>query len=520
MIADKTETQARTIAIMDLGSNSLRMIIVRIEKNRVTSILNQVKQMVRLGEGAFEARHLQPEPKKRTLEALRDFSGMCQSYGVDEIVALATAAVRDAADGQSFMDEIRKETGIDFTVISGKEEARLICLGVSVALEPFSGKRMFIDIGGGSTELSIAHGKSIEELESLKLGAVRLAGMFSCSGKVSVQSYAKMQQYVRNNAVLPLQRMDAQSPEELVGSSGTIQSLAEMAVAMERENGRKTGDTAEVLTYSGLRRVIKALCECNEEERTALPGMNPRRSAILITGAVILQTVMEEVGFEYVRVSSRGLRDGALVDYMERQFPERGSMSIREESALRLARLCRFEEVHSRHVAKLSSMLCDSARGAGLYSAPARMSELLHYAAILHDIGIFISFSKHNAHSYYLIQNSEMLGFTQKEVSFIAALAYFHRYGFIKKEKSGISIPDDWQEHARYLSLFLSLAEAMDKSHRQAVIFAGFLRKEGKVCLVVRTSGPCPVEQERMKRSLRALEKCFGQVSIVWDRME
>ena len=373
--------RGRTVAIMDLGSNSLRMMIVRIGENRVTSVLNQVKQMVRLGEGAFEEHRLQPEPMRRTIAALRGFAGMCRSYGVDEIVALATAAVRDAANGQEFMDEVRRETGVDFTVISGREEARLICRGVSVALEPFAGKRMFIDIGGGSTELSVAEGSNILELESLKLGAVRLAGLFPGSGPVSSQRYAEMQKYVRDHAVLPLQRMEAQAPGELVGSSGTIQSLAEMAVAMARDSGKKTGDTAEMLSYSSLRRVVKALCERNEEERMSLPGMNPRRTGILIQGAAILQTIMEELDFDSVRVSGRGLRDGALADYLERLFPEKGRLSVRDESVLRLARLCRFEETHSRHVAKLALMLFDSARELGLYRGPARMRELLHYAA-------------------------------------------------------------------------------------------------------------------------------------------
>ncbi|WP_295636786.1 Ppx/GppA phosphatase family protein [uncultured Mailhella sp.] len=508
----------RTVAIMDLGSNSLRMMIVRIGENRVTSVLNQVKQMVRLGEGAFEEHRLQPEPMRRTIAALRGFAGMCRSYGVDEVVALATAAVRDAENGQEFMDEIRRETGIDFTVISGREEARLICRGVSVALEPFAGKRMFIDIGGGSTELSVASGGNILELESLKLGAVRLAGLFPCAGTVSPQRYAEMQKYVRDHAVLPLQRMEAQGPGELVGSSGTIQSLAEMAVAMERESGRRTGDTTELLSYSSLRRVVRALCERNEEDRMSLPGMNPRRTGILIPGAAILQTIMEELDFDSVRVSGRGLRDGALADYLDRLFPEKGRLSVRDESVLRLARLCRFEEVHSRHVAKLALMLFDSARELGLYRGPARMRELLHYAAMLHDIGIFISFTKHNVHSHYLIQNSEMLGFTQKEVSLMAALALYHRYGYSKKDKGCVvTLAEDWLVHARCLSLFLSLAEGMDKSHRQAVVSAKFVRKDQNLALLVRASVPCPVEQERLKRCYKSLEKCFGRTDVVWE---
>lgn len=517
MPTENPAVRGRTVAILDQGSNSLRMMIVRIGENRVTSVLNQVKQMVRLGEGAFEEHRLQPEPMRRTIAALRGFAGMCRSYGVDEVVALATAAVRDATNGQEFMDEVRRETGFDFTVISGREEARLICRGVAVALEPFSGKRMFIDIGGGSTELSVARGTDILELESLKLGAVRLAGMFPCAGPVTAQRYAEMQKYVRDHAVLPLQRMEAQSPAELVGSSGTIQSLAEMAVAMARESGRKTGDTPELLSYSGLRRVVKALCERGEEERMSLPGMNPRRTGILIPGAAILQTIMEELDFDSVRVSGRGLRDGALADYLDRLFPEKGKLSVRDESVLRLARLCRFEEIHSRHVARLALMLFDDARDLGLYRGPARMRELLHYAGLLHDIGIFISFTKHNVHSQYLIQNSEMLGFTQKEVSMLAVLALFHRYGYVKKDKACTLLAEDWQDDARYLSLFLCLAEALDKSHRQAVVSAGFVRRQGELTLVLRSSVPCPVEQERLKRCFKAMEKCLGKTQVVWE---
>ena len=512
--------RGRTVAILDMGSNSLRMIIVRIGGNRVTSVLNQVKQMVRLGEGAFENHMLQPEPMRRTVAALRGFAGMCRSYGVDDVVALATAAVRDAANGRDFMEEIRRETGFDFTVISGREEARLICRGVSVALEPFAGKRMFIDIGGGSTELSVAEGLDILELESLKLGAVRLAGLFPCSGPVSPQRYAQMQKYVRDHAVLPLQRMEKQAPGELVGSSGTIQSLAEMAVAMAREAGRKTGDTAEMLSYDGLRRVVKALCERNEEERMALPGMNPRRTGILIPGAAILQTIMEELDFDSVRVSGRGLRDGALADYVDGLFEDKGRLSVRESSVLRLARLCRFEEVHSRHVAHIAVQLFDHARELGLYGGPVRMRELLYYAGLLHDIGIFISFTRHNAHSHYLIQNSEMLGFTQNEVSFMAALALFHRYGYTKKDKLAVELSGEWQDDLRLLSLFLSLAEALDKSHRQAVTNTVFERRDDGVALIVTTSLPCPVEQERLKRCFKAMEKCLGKTLVLWKTEE
>ena len=513
------QTSGKRIAILDLGSNSLRMMIVRISRQNVASVLNQVKQMVRLGEGAFETHMLQPEPMRRTIAALRGFVGMCDSYGVEEVVAIATAAVRDASNGQDFLEEVRRETGVDFLVISGREEARLIFRGISVALEPLDGPRMFIDIGGGSTELSVSRGEEILDLESLKLGSVRLANMFfkeNEHGPVSASRYEKLQAYVRNEAVLPLQRMEQVSPLELVGSSGTIQNLAEMAAAMARESGKKTGDTSDVLSYEGLRRVVKALCERSEEQRMSLPGINPRRAGILIPGAAILQTIMEELDFDSVRVTSRGLRDGVLVDYLERRTPSPQVSSTREGSVLRLARLCRFEEVHSRHVARLALMMFDKARELGLYRGSDAMRELLYYAALLHDIGIFLSFSKHNAHSRYIIENSELLGFTEREISIIATLAFFHRHGLPKKDKSYQSLDKDLVEDVRKLSLFLSLAEALDKSHRQAVSSVAFLKNGNKVTLVIYAGLPCPVEQEIIKRCVKALNKCFGKVQVVW----
>ena len=509
-------SEEKILSIIDLGSNSLRMIIVRIAGNRVSNVLNQVKHMVRLGEGAFESSRLQPIPMQRTLDALKSFSGMCRSYNVVEIVALATAAVRDTHNGQDFIDRIYREAGISFTVISGREEARLICKGVSAALEPTSKKRMFIDIGGGSTEISVADGKNILELESLTLGAVRLSELFPCSDVVSASMYGNVQQYIRNHAVLPLQRLKRQSPAELIGSSGTIQNLAAMAAAMDRADGKLSENSAEILSYKGLRRVVAALCGCREEDRKYLPGIHPRRTSILIPGAAILQTVMEEMNISSIQVSNKGLRDGAIIDYMERMAIDPDNLSIRDDSIFRLATSCHFEEAHSRHVAKLACMLFDSARNIGIYAGNISTRKILYYSAILHDIGIFIAFSKHNYHSYYLIKNTELLGFTQDEITFMAILAFLHRYGYRKKDISAIDIPNHLQEDIKIFSCFLSLAEAMDKSHRQAVDSAHVIRKNNRIELAIHASQPCPIEQDRLKKCMKPLEKYLGIRDVEW----
>lgn len=506
---------ARHIAVLDLGSNSLRLLVARVGGAGDVRILEQAREVVRLGEGAFESRLLQPVPMRRTIDALRGFGAICRRCQVDEVVAIATAAVREAANGQRFLDDVRRETGFDFTVIPGREEARLICLGIASGLGQAQGRRLFMDIGGGSTELAVVEGGDILELESLKLGAVRLADMFpSVGGAVGEAQYQAMQAHVRDQAVLPLRRLAASRAVELAGSSGTIRALARIAAATCPEGA---GDSLGLLTREGLLRAVRTMCRCSEEDRRSVPGMDPRLAGILVPGAAILQTVMEELGMDRMRVSERDLRHGALENWLVRMFPGEGGSSVREDSVFRLARLCRFEEAHARHVASLALMLFDSAAQCGLCAADPAPRELLYHAAILHDIGIFVSFSGHDEHGAYLVRSSELLGFTRRETAMLAALVLFHRGGFSPEHPACAAFDAPHVSRIGLLSLFLSLAEALDKSHASAVSSALFRREGEGVCLEVRAGAPSGVERERMKRGLPAMEALFGPVRICWE---
>ena len=509
-----------TVALLDLGSNSLRMMIAQVGEGGSARIVAQAKQMVRVGEGSFETHVLQPVPMERTLDALRGFAALCRDHAVDTVIALATSAVRDAVNGREFMELIRRETGLGFTVISGKEEARLISLGISSGLESLEGRRIFMDIGGGSTELSSASGDEILALDSLKLGAVRLAELFPEreAGPVSPERYAEMKGYVREHGVLPLRRMREQGALELVGSSGTIQYLADIAAALAQAEGVPA--SADWLSMGDLRRAVHALCSRSEEERRALPGMDPRVTGILIPGAAILQTVMEELGFERIRISRRGLRDGALADWLARRAAPQEEPSVREASVLRLAADCRFEEEHSRHVSALALMLFDSARELGLAELPGSTRELLHYAALLHDIGIFVSYSRHNEHSAYLIRNGELLGFTEYEIYAISILAFFHRVSYNERSLLLKEMDEGKRRMLRPLSLFLSLAEALDKSHAQSVASVRFFRRGEDRILELTPVRPCTIEKERLKQWAPELESCLGVRHIVWREAE
>ena len=338
--------------------------------------------------------------------------------------------------------------------------------------------------------------QSYVNLDSLKLGCVRLTNLFfeDNKGPVSAYTYAALQRYVRNEALHSFQRIAGFEIPEAVASSGTAQNLAEIAAALEQQDAARTGKPStaskHVLSYDGLRRAAD----------------------VIIAGAAILQTIMEEQGFESVTISNRNLQNGILVDYLMRTHPQKAGsrLSAREESVLQLARFCRFEEKHSRHIAQLALELFDSARAIGLHDAPPVSRELLYYAALLHDIGIFISFANHNAHSHYLIRNTELLGFTEREIELIAALAFFHRKRPSKKIPLFLQLDEGIREEVRLLSLFLTLAERMDKSHRQIIRSARFGRTpDGELELCLRASEVCPIEIEEIGRSHKLIKKAF-----------
>lgn len=498
----------RVVGFIDLGSNSLRLLVVRVTPQGVVRVLNEAKHMVRLGEGALVNHALQPEAMARTMETLRAFASMCHGYGAEEYVAVATAAVRDASNGEAFLKEIREKTGIDMVIISGKEEARLIWRGVSSGMDKSDALRLYLDIGGGSTEMAAATSSEYQVLESLKIGCVRLSTLFN-SGKrpVTPKMYQAMQMYVRNEGVHAFRRLADLNIPELVASSGTAQNLAEITAALGR--GTSSPDTPQTMSYRGLCRTVRELCSRSRAERASVPGLNPKRLDVIIPGAAILQTVLEELNFDTVRISARGLRDGMVTEYVESNCPGARvpDVGIRDQSVLRLARACHFEEVHSRHVTKLALQLFDSAAGAGLHSYGEKEREWLRFASLLHDVGIFISFSKHNEHSHYLISNSDLLGFSKKEVRLIAAVTLLHRAKSVQKYLPRLE--EGTAGLVQTLALFLALAEAMDKGHSAVVTKTGFSMQGRKVALTVECKAPAPLEKSRVLRCEERLDDLF-----------
>jgi exopolyphosphatase/guanosine-5'-triphosphate,3'-diphosphate pyrophosphatase len=489
--------RGKVAAFLDMGTNSVRLLVVRVDPGGVYTVLNQQREVVRLGEGEFPEQMLQAQAMDRAVLVCRKFNDLARAYGAEDVVAVATSATRDAENQGKFLARLEKEAGLEVRVISGREEARLIYLGVSSGVHMGTKNAVFIDIGGGSTEVIVGNQADHAYLDTLKLGAIRLTQMFFLpdeKGPVPHARYALICQHVRNAAIRTAQRVKEHRIDMALGSSGTIMNLADIA----REMKLKGGGGEPRLGRDSLGKVVQTLCSLSLEERRRIPGINPERADILVAGAAIIETLMDLIGLKEIQVSERSLRDGLLVDYLSRpgNFPQMAGLTVRQKSVLRLARTFNLDEEHARTTTRLTLDLFDSAREAGLHAYGAAERELLEHAVFLHDIGMFISFSNHHAHSHYIIRNAEMLGFNQTEISIIACVALFHRKRLPdKKTPDFAGLDKASRQVVRVLSMFVRLAESLDRTHTGLVTEARFKPGKGnRVILEILATGDIQME--------------------------
>jgi exopolyphosphatase/guanosine-5'-triphosphate,3'-diphosphate pyrophosphatase len=498
---------------MDFGTNSVRLLVVRIEPNQAYTVLHVLKETVRLGEGEFARQRLQPPAMERAIAAARRFADIARAAGAEEIVGVGTAAIREAENRQAFLARLHEETRIDLHVVSGREEARLIFLGVVGGFDLGARNALLIDIGGGSTETSIGTRHEALYLNSLKLGAIRLSSRFRPrpNGSYSPGLYARMKAFVQIEASRTLTELREFPIDVAVGSSGTIENLADICVGAFRGRPRQPDD---VLTYEELRRGVQMLRELPLEERRAVPGINPVRADIIVGGAAILDGLMDELGLEEIRISDRGLRDGLLLDYLARHgHADVGrEVSLRLRSVLQLGRACRFNEEHARHTASLALRLFDSAADAGLHELGYRERELLEYAAYLHHIGSFLTYSGYQKHSRYLVRNAELLGFDDYESVFISLIILHHR-GSLSLTKgddvASLSLQD--QGSLGLLSTLLRMAEHLDRGQAAVVSDARLQISGSNLILDVHADRDSHVEMTGLENQRDVIERVFGR---------
>ncbi len=468
------KTHDAVFAAIDIGTNSIRLAVVKNEGGQGLVTLAQHREAVRLGEGEFETGELTPEAIRRGVLVVAKFVEVARGFGADEIVAFATSAVREAENREEFIQRVRDEAGIEVRVISGVEEARLIWEGVSSGMDLGDKKAILIDIGGGSTEVIIGNAQEHLMLDSLKLGCIRLSNQFFPSpDPVSWEDFQKVQRYVVGVASSILRRVENLGFDLALGSAGTINTLGAICAKRQIEAGFPPAGRQLFFTLDELSEAVQMLCRLPQEKRREVPGMDPNRTDIILGGAVVILTLMELFGIHKLTVSDRGLRNGILLDHLLKEDGAReeyAKTSVRRRSILQLARACRFEEEHALHTAHLCFRLYDELHRIGEHLYGSRAKELLEYAALTHDIGTFLSHSNHQKHAYYLIRNSDLLGFNDSEIDIIANTALYHRKGIPKKKHLNLeNLNRADRRLVTVLAAILRIAEGMDRGHLGSV---------------------------------------------------
>jgi exopolyphosphatase/guanosine-5'-triphosphate,3'-diphosphate pyrophosphatase len=501
------------IAAIDIGTNSVHMIVVRVRADLSFEIIDREKVMVRLGAGGLDGRALTPEAMGGALQALSKFKRLAESHRVDEIVAAATSATREAENGGEFLLEIERQTGIRPRVISGTEEARLIHLAAVYGVDVGSARAVVIDIGGGSVEVTLGTGTSVQLARSFKIGVIRLTERFVESDPLSGREERKLVQHVTGEIDRYCEQISAVGFDRVIGTSGTILSIGVVASTAERGTPPKEVRNLRVAAKH-IHRLRKDVTRLELEERLAIPALDPRRADLVVAGAVLLDEVLRRLGAEELTLCDLALREGLIIDYIRRNKKQIAQVDripdIRRRSTIELAERCNYFAEHAQQVARLALAIFDQTRA--LHGRTDREREWLEYAALMHDLGVHISYPRHHKHSYYLIKNGDLRGFDPQEIEVMALVARYHRSGTPKKSHQEYAhLPADLRKTVRLLSSILRLAESLDRSHAQ-VISGLELRDRGEDFLLqLQSRDDAELEVWATSRHLEPFEELLGK---------
>jgi exopolyphosphatase/guanosine-5'-triphosphate,3'-diphosphate pyrophosphatase len=497
------------LAAIDIGTNSVHMIVVRVRPDLSFEMIDREKTMVRLGAGGLDGRALTAEAMNAAVQALSTFKRLADSHRVDKIIAAATSATREARNGGEFLARIQRETGIRPRVITGTDEARLIHQAAVYGVDVGGGRAVVIDIGGGSVEITLGTATAIQLARSFKLGAIRLTERFVKSDPLSDGDERRLEKHLRNEIDRYCDQITAIGFDRVVGTSGTILSLGVVAATAAR--GTAPAELRNLrISAKQLRRVRKDVCERDIESRLKMPGLDPRRADLVVAGAILLDTILRRLGADELTLCDLALREGLVLDYVRRHKRQIAQVDripdVRRRSAIELAERCNYFAVHAQHVARLALAIFDQTRPA--HGLSDREREWLEYAALMHDLGAHISYARHHRHSYYLIKNGDLRGFEPAEIEVIALVARYHRRGTPKRaHEEYANLSPSLRRTVRTLASILRVAESLDRSHAQVISHLELQDRGDNVLLQLRTAGDAELEVWAASRHMGPFEK-------------
>ncbi len=459
------------LAVIDIGTNSIHMVLAEILPDASYKILDRFKDMTRLGNGAFATKLLSREAIARALEVLKTLATLARNKGFDRIVAVATSAVREARNGGDFVNLIAEQTGLTVRVISGVEEARLIFLGVQNSVALPDGPTLVADVGGGSVELIAGNRAGMLHARSLKLGVIRLTDEFLPKTPPSGLMMRALEAAVTTQLRTALGSFKPKKFESLVATSGMASNLAEIIHLRQTRRPLPQHNLATV-ALKDLCQLEADLARSSIKSRLAIPGLDPKRIDTLLPAAVVLRCLMEQSGLDEMMLCDKAIREGLIYDFIERHREglkaEIDIPDVRRRNIIGLARRCQAPEVHSLHVASLALRLFDQTKPIHRLGPQERC--WLEYAAVLHDVGYLINPRQHHKHAYYLIKHSDLGGLAAEEIDVVANVARYHRRAVPTPKHEGFDrLTPHLKRVVKLLAALLRIADGLDRTHFSVV---------------------------------------------------
>ena len=503
------EDAAIRLCVIDMGTNSFHAIVFDGFPDGTFETIDRLKEMVSLGEGGFRSQRLTEAAQDRGIAALEAIRAMADAHGVADYVACATSAVREAENGGAFIERVRDEVGLYVRTISGETEAALIYQAVRQEVD-LAEPSLLVDIGGGSTEFILADRDGAHFMQSLKLGAARLTEQFVTTDPVDEAEFRTLRAHIRRELGPVLRAAHERGIRRVVGSSGTLQNIAGMTAAAY-------GDPDQIFDYvfdaHNVRRITKQIMVSGRARRLAMPAVQEKRVDQIVAGAALIDVVLKDLGIKRFEVSPSALREGIVIDFVERNFKWIRRLapyhSVRRRSVYDLAIRLRWEEEHARHVARLALRLFDATQP--LHGRAEHARELLEYAAVLRDVGYAVSRRSHHKHSLYVIKHADLKGFTPDEIAVIANVARYHRAGLPSARHpdfARLSEPD--QRLVTELAALLRLANGLDRSHFQNVIHLDADLEDDTLRLGIQTKSDPQLDVWAARRGANLFRRTFG----------
>lgn len=483
------------LGIIDLGTNSVRFDIHQIGPGARVKLLHREKIMVRLGQGVFLRGKLDRAAMHRTLQAFQKFKRVAAQLRTSKIVAFGTSALREVSDRDRLLTMIQKRTGIDVRVISGSEEAKLIALGILANEKTPKGTFGLVDIGGGSTEISICRGQQILRSFSFPLGTARLQQVFLKRSPPDPQSIEALRMHVRSTLQAHMHAEKWPEVKTVIGSSGTIRALGKMF---------RKGEKSHAIERDKLETLVSKMSRMGVSELLMMPRMEPKRVDMILGGAVLFEEILHALGAKKAHPTEFSLRDGILHEEVEMfQQGSTSHLALHIDDLLEKAASLGQDPKHLARVIKLSNKLFDAL--ASLHRLEKSWKVYLTAGVILRNVGQAVGRLGHAAHSAYIVRHGDLPPMDEWEIELVANLCLFH---------AGTKVQSKGQAFLKLLAL-LQIVDGLDSGPDASVELKRVQRARGKITLVIGGRGLSGLEMVAVEQRRELFERVFGRSILV-----